>query len=44
MTGEFSLNRDTFFEKNNSNKRKFLPQTVATFFYLWLLLFEVIRN
>ncbi|RNA06744.1 hypothetical protein BpHYR1_023449 [Brachionus plicatilis] len=22
---------------------KFLPQIVATFFYLWLLLFEVIR-
>ncbi|RNA08726.1 hypothetical protein BpHYR1_051464 [Brachionus plicatilis] len=39
MTGEFSFNRDTFFEKNNSNKRKFLPQIVATFFYLWLLLF-----
>ncbi|RNA07126.1 hypothetical protein BpHYR1_012889 [Brachionus plicatilis] len=40
MTGEFSFNRDTFFEKNNSNKGKFLPQIVATFFYLWLLLFE----
>ncbi|RNA36300.1 hypothetical protein BpHYR1_016597 [Brachionus plicatilis] len=26
MTGEFSFNRDTFFEKNNSNKGKFLPQ------------------
>ncbi|RNA41006.1 hypothetical protein BpHYR1_044529 [Brachionus plicatilis] len=40
MTGEFSFNRDTFFEKNNSNKRKFLPQIVATFFYFWLVLFE----
>ncbi|RMZ95518.1 hypothetical protein BpHYR1_045847 [Brachionus plicatilis] len=44
MTGEFSFNRDTFLEKNNSNKRKFLPKIVATFFYLWLLLFEVIRQ
>ncbi|RNA08873.1 hypothetical protein BpHYR1_020644 [Brachionus plicatilis] len=43
MTGEFSSNRDTFFEKNNSNKGKFLPQIVVTFFYMWFLLFETVE-